>query len=88
MAAGKDKPSYLISMNEPLVYGGYTFYQASYVMEEGRPPISVFSVNYDPGRVVKYAGAIIMVLGIILMFYLNPHYWDKMLGQRKKEVKA
>ncbi len=74
----------LISMNEPIKYGGFTFYQASYQMEEGRPPVSVLSVNYDPGRTIKYAGCIVMVLGIILMFYMNPHYWDKILGRRRE----
>jgi cytochrome c biogenesis protein ResB len=71
-----------ISMNEPLHYGGYTFYQASYSLEEGRPPVSVFSVNYDPGRWIKYLGSLILVLGIALMFYMNPHYWDKIFGRR------
>jgi hypothetical protein len=72
-------------MNEPLDYGGYSFYQASYVLEEGRPPVSVFSVNYDPGRWVKYTGALTIVLGCMLMFYMNPHYWGKILGRRKEE---
>jgi hypothetical protein len=71
----------LISMNEPLKYGGYTFYQASYQAEEGKPPVSVFSVNHDPGRPVKYAGTLIMVLGIISMFWMNPHYWGIILGR-------
>ncbi len=75
----------LISMNEPLVYGGYTFYQASYQMEEGRPPVSIFSVNYDPGRPVKYAGSLIMVFGIIIMFWWNPHYFGKIAGVVKKK---
>lgn len=73
----------LISMNEPLNYGGYTLYQASYQMEEGRPPLSVLSVNYDPGRPVKYIGSIVMTLGILIMFYMNPHYFGKVLGRRK-----
>ena len=63
-----------ISMNEPLKYGGYTFYQASYSMEEGKPPVSVFAVNFDPGRQIKYWGSLIMCLGILVMFYMNPHY--------------
>ncbi|MCB0404179.1 MAG: cytochrome c biogenesis protein ResB, partial [Bdellovibrionales bacterium] len=32
-----------ISMNEPMEHAGYTFYQASYQKEEGKPTISVFS---------------------------------------------
>jgi ResB-like family len=63
-----------ISMNEPLKYGGYTFYQASYSLEEGKPAVSVFAVNFDPGRQIKYLGSLIMTLGILVMFYMNPHY--------------
>lgn len=77
-------PDALISMNDPLDYGGYTFYQASYQLREGEPPISVFSVNYDPGRPIKYLGSLTMVLGIILMFWLNPHYWDILLGRKRR----
>ena len=73
-------------MNEPLVHGGYTFYQASYQMQEGRPPVSIFAVNYDPGRRVKYGGSILMVLGILVMFYMNPHYWNILLGSKKKDA--
>ncbi len=73
-----------ISMNEPLKYGGYTFYQASYSIEEGRPPVSVFSVNFDPGRMIKYLGSLIMCLGILTMFYMNPHYLS-LIFKRKEQ---
>jgi hypothetical protein len=72
-----------IWMNNPIDYGGYTFYQASYQMEEGRPVVSIFSVNYDPGRWVKYAGALTIVLGALTMFYMNPHYWAILLGRKR-----
>ena len=39
-----------ISMNEPLTLAGYTLYQASYIVHPGEPPVSIFSVNWDPGR--------------------------------------
>lgn len=74
----------LISMNEPLVHGGYTFYQASYQLREGQPPISVFAVNWDPGRWVKYLGSLFMVIGAALMFYMNPHYWDILFGRKRR----
>jgi ResB-like family len=62
--------AHLISMNEPLEWRGFTFYQSSY--EEGmpRPRVSIFSVNQDPGRGLKYWGSLILVLGIV-WFYLN-----------------
>ena len=60
----------LISMNEPLEWKGFTFYQSSY--EEGmpRPTVSIFSVNQDPGRGLKYLGSLVLVLGIV-WFYVN-----------------
>ncbi len=66
-----------ISMNKPLHYQGYTIYQASYqAMPDGKY-ISVFSVGRDPGIWLKYGGAIVMVLGIILMFWFKNPAWGK-----------
>ncbi|MBC7419467.1 MAG: cytochrome c biogenesis protein ResB [Bdellovibrio sp.] len=61
----------LIAMNEPLKYRGYTIYQASFQEDEitGQPVASVFSVNKDPGRWIKYLGSIIFSLGIVWLFY-------------------
>ncbi len=70
--------THTISMNEPLHHGGFTFYQASYEMDEmGEPRLSVLSVNYDPGRAIKYIGSLMLVLGIISMFYFKPKYSGK-----------
>jgi hypothetical protein len=55
-----------ISMNEPLKQDGYTLYQSSYSLIPGRPALSVFSVNKDPGRWVKYLGSVILAVGIII----------------------
>lgn len=62
---------YHISMNEPLKYRGYTFYQASFEQDEktGEPVASVFSVNKDPGRWIKYIGSILLSIGIVWLFY-------------------
>lgn len=61
----------LISMNEPLKYNGWTFYQSSFEPSEtgGEPVVSILSVNKDPGRLLKYAGSLLIVLGVILLFY-------------------
>lgn len=62
----------LISMNEPLKHAGYTFYQASFQQDDkGEPTASVLSVNYDPGRIWKYAGSLMVVLGSIMLFYFR-----------------
>lgn len=62
--------SHEITMNEPLNWQGLTFYQASFQEDQfGQPVSSVFSVNYDPGRVLKYFGSLIMSIGILLLFF-------------------
>lgn len=67
-----------ISMNEPLKHKGFTFYQASFEKDErGRPVTSILSVNYDPGRWLKYLGSFLIVLGTILLFYFKRVKWIK-----------
>lgn len=60
-----------ISMNEPLEHRGFTIYQSSYVPDNPRPTVSIFSVNQDPGRMMKYVGSILLVLGVILLFAIK-----------------
>ncbi len=61
-----------ISMNEPLKYKGFTFYQASFQQDKmGQPIGSVLSVNRDPGRFWKYLGSLMIVLGSIVLFYFK-----------------
>jgi hypothetical protein len=68
----------LISMNEPLKYKGYTFYQASFEQgEDGKPSASILSVNYDPGRSLKYLGSLIMVFGIAHLFWWKKRQANK-----------
>ena len=61
----------LISMNEPLKYKGWTFYQSSFIEPEQSDEAytSILSVNRDPGRILKYIGSVFIVVGIILLFY-------------------
>ncbi len=62
----------MISMNEPLKHNGFTVYQASFNEDEqGQPIASIFSVNKDPGRWIKYLGSLLIVLGSIHMFYFK-----------------
>ena len=60
----------LISMNEPMKYGEYTFYQASFNRDEktGEPTASILSVNLDPGRWIKYLGSLLLSLGTVGFF--------------------
>jgi hypothetical protein len=59
-----------ISMNHPLHYRGYIFFQASFV--EGEPMMSIFSVARSPGLPLVYAGTTLLSLGVIWMFYVKP----------------
>lgn len=61
-----------ISMNEPMEYRGLIFYQASFQEDEsGKPIASILSVNYDPGRWIKYLGSLVLSLGIVLLFWFK-----------------
>lgn len=62
-----------ISMNEPLKYRGFTIYQASFQEDPNtlQPISSIFSVNRDPGRAIKYLGSFIISLGIVMLFYFK-----------------
>jgi len=59
-----------IEVNDPLRYGGYTFYQASY--DSQNLSWSGLQVKKDPGVLFVYAGFTIMTLGMIVIFYINP----------------
>jgi hypothetical protein len=75
-----------ISMNEPLKFQGFTFYQSSFEKDErGQPVASVLSVNRDPGRWIKYFGSLILVLGCVVLFYFKRVRWlDSLTGAKKK----
>jgi hypothetical protein len=66
------------SMNSPFTHRGFTFYQSRYAPipdpRTGEPTgqfQSVLQVGTDPARPVKYAGCIVIVLGIFVQFYMR-----------------
>lgn len=67
----------LISMNNPMIWRGYTFYQSNYIPEfdeTGRQTgefVSVFQVRHDRVWGITYLGCLIIVLGIFLQFYMK-----------------
>jgi hypothetical protein len=71
VTVGENREKALISMNEPMKFNGYTIYQASFQEDEmtGKPTASVFSVNKDPGRPIKYLGSLVLSIGIVWLFY-------------------
>lgn len=75
-----------ISMNKPLHYRGYVFFQSSFV--EGTPMMSIFSVARAPGLPIVYLGTTLLCLGVVWMFYVNPLLARRMAARalRDREV--
>lgn len=55
----------LISMNNPLRYGGKAFYQASFGKND---TLSVFQVIQNPGWLIPYLSCILVALGMLVHF--------------------
>jgi len=62
--------SKVIEVNYPLSYNGYVFYQADYDKEQGS--YTVLQVVKDPGVWWVMAGFVVIMLGLIQKFYLDP----------------
>ncbi|MGA2059812.1 MAG: cytochrome c biogenesis protein CcsA [Thermoguttaceae bacterium] len=60
-----------ISMNKPLVYGKYAFYQSNLYAQPDGKNVSQLSVGCDPGRFLKYAGSFLLCAGVFIVFYLK-----------------
>ena len=68
-----------VFMNNPLKYDGFTFYQSSYFAIGPEEYGSVFSVNFDPGRPIKYLGSLLLVLGSI---------WHYIIRRKRRKKKS
>jgi hypothetical protein len=83
----RDARRHSIVMNSPLAAGPYKVYQANYralidpatgePLLDGDRPVSLsgLSVARDPGLWLKYAGSLIVVLGIVTMFYMKAYFF-------------
>jgi len=58
-----------ISMNNPLRYRGFSFFQSSYV--PGAQETTILSVRNDPGTPFVYAGFLVVIAGVVSMFVLR-----------------
>ncbi len=61
-----------IGVNDPLSYKGYSFYQANFRRDD--PGYSGLQVVRDPGLPFVYTGLVMMVLGVIVIFYVHPSF--------------
>jgi hypothetical protein len=58
-----------VEVNGPFSFGGYTFYQSGYRPEQ--PDWTALQVVRDPGVPLVYAGFVLMIAGLFVVFYLN-----------------
>jgi hypothetical protein len=72
-----------IFMNEPLRYGGETFYQASF--DKADPRVSVLQVVHNPGWLTPYIGCILVALGLVIQFL---SHLVKFISKRKPSAKT
>ena len=70
LKGGKEIKRADIRVNEPLRFDGYTFFQFTYDTEA--LSWSGLQVVKDPGVGVVYAGFIMLIAGLIIIFYVNP----------------
>ena len=72
-AATGEKREVEISMNHPLRYGGYTYYQyqmdaGQVTQQAGRTPTSVLSVVRNPSWLTPYIGCAMVGAGLVVQF--------------------
>ncbi len=70
----------LISMNKPLRYKDYTFFQSSYQITPGGIEYSILAVVKNSGRLLPYISSIIIFIGMLIHFIL--------MLFRKKKIKS
>lgn len=67
---GNSRWESLISMNEPLRYKGYTFFQSSYIATpEG--DVSVLAAVWNAGRAFPYIAGIAVCIGLIVHLFMR-----------------
>ena len=70
---------HVVEVNSPLHFGGYSFYQSGYNPND--LSYTSLQVIKDPGIPVVYAGFSLLIIGLGIVFYLNP--W---LNERRKQA--
>jgi hypothetical protein len=64
-----------ISMNQPLTYGKFTFFQSGASPDD---TVTVLAAAYDPGKIAKYLGSLMICLGCCLMFFKRVNFFDRL----------
>jgi len=80
---GKEVFRKSLRVNHPAKYKGYRLYQASYDQENGK--WTGIQVTRDPGMPLVFVGFVGMMIGLILMFYVNP-FFNKSKAPENEEI--
>ncbi|NGX43267.1 MAG: Cytochrome c biogenesis protein Ccs1 [Chlamydiae bacterium] len=64
----------IISMNNPLRFGGKAFYQASYAEND---TISVLQVVDNPGKILPYLSSGLVGVGLLIQFLMSIYRFEK-----------
>lgn len=70
LKSGKEILSKDIQVNVPLNFAGYNFFQFSY--DSQNLSWTGLQVVKDPGVPVIYAGFVLLILGLVMIFYVDP----------------
>ncbi|MFQ5591903.1 MAG: hypothetical protein ACE5HE_12125, partial [Phycisphaerae bacterium] len=70
----------VVSMNSPVKYRGYSFYQSSYRQEPGRV-VSYLSIARDPGLPIVFTGYIGALMGMTIVLGTR-------MAERRRAVQA
>lgn len=74
-----------VQMNEPLRYGGYTFYQASFTPDD---TASMLQVVRNPGWTGPYIACSLITLGMIIQFWISLSRFTRRRANAEKEAAA
>ena len=78
---GKTVQDATISVNNPLSYRGYRFYQSNFRKED--PTYSGILVVKDPGLSVVYLGFVMISAGVVFIFYVRPRIIEAKSAARR-----
>ena len=59
-----------VIVNDPLRYSGYAFYQSDW--DKDRESYTILEVKRDPGDEIFYVGGVLVMVGVIWIFYVKP----------------
>lgn len=82
---GREDREVAISMNEPLRYGGFTFYQAGF---ENNDRTTVLQVVRNPSWMIPYLACGLVTLGLALQFGLHLLDYTRQRGGRAAREKT